>query len=277
MSDTFKAIVANAVATLNAKEFNSAKEDVRRLVDFLNVDGVKNYNSNDTVSEKISKGLNKLINRRLKNEPISHLIGYRWFWENKFIVNRNVLDPRPETECLVGEALSLIKKQTKILDLGTGSGCIGISIALSSPLADVKGCDISLKALRVAKRNAKILGANFNVFRSNWFSNVRESFDLIISNPPYISSDEMLNLSEEVKNFEPLIALTDGSDGFQSFVIIAASLSKYLNPGGVGIFECGHSQAPYVKNIFEIAGFFNNRFVKDLDGRDRAVCVIKDA
>ena len=166
------------------------------------------------------------IRRRLLNEPISQIIGYRKFWKSTFFVDENVLDPRPETELLVEKVLELPSSKLSLIDLGTGSGCIAISIARERPNFEVFASDISNDALKVAKTNSNYYKTSITFIKSDWFTKIDRKFDVIIANPPYISKKEYNNLSLCIRRFEPKIALLAGSKGLDSFKLL---LINFLN------------------------------------------------
>ena len=218
----------------------------------------------------------KVIQRRLRRVPVSHILGYRDFFEHRFIVTPDVLDPRPETELLVVEALK--ESFQNVLDLGTGSGCILLSLLAKKINVQGVGIDISAAAISIARRNAKNLHlesrVNLNV--SDWFSNVgKRKFDLIVSNPPYVHPNHLELLSPEVLH-EPMLALTDNEDGLNAFKEIATNAQKFMVAGGRLIFEIGFDQGPSVAEILNISGFQNIRVLPDLNGSDRIVsCCLK--
>lgn len=215
-----------------------------------------------------------MIHRRAASEPISHIIGKRAFWKHDFRVTADVLDPRPETETLIDLALQGAKPE-RILDLGTGSGCILVSLLSEWPDASGLGTDISEKALAIAGENANAINvaSRATLRQSDWFENVDGLFDLIVSNPPYITQSEMAELSKDVHDFEPHLALTPGGDGLGAYRIIAASLSKFLAPNGHAFFEIGKDQGADVVQIFEQNGFANPSIHQDLNGHERVVAV----
>jgi release factor glutamine methyltransferase len=212
-----------------------------------------------------------LIARRAARAPLSHLLGYRDFYDHRFIVTPDVLDPRPDTESIVAAALE--QPFTRVLDLGTGTGCILLSLLADRPQADGVGVDISDTALAVAARNRSALGLDrrAELLRSDWFDAVAGTFDLIVSNPPYIALNEMAALQPEVRAHEPQIALTDQGDGLSCYRIIAAGAPAHLVPGGRLIVEIGPTQAAAVGALFAAAGFSDLRVIPDLDGRDRGI------
>ena len=218
----------------------------------------------------------KVIQRRLRRVPVSHILGYRDFFEHRFIVTPDVLDPRPETELLVVEALK--ESFQNVLDLGTGSGCILLSLLAKKTNVQGVGIDISAAAISIARRNAKNLHlesrVNLNV--SDWFSNVgKRKFDLIVSNPPYVHPNQLELLSPEVLH-EPMLALTDNEDGLSAFKEIATNAKKFMVSGGRLIFEIGFDQGPAVADILNISGFQDIRVLPDLNGSDRIVsCCLK--
>ncbi|CAI8189790.1 Release factor glutamine methyltransferase [marine metagenome] len=218
----------------------------------------------------------KVIQRRLRRVPVSHILGYRDFFEHRFIVTPDVLDPRPETELLVVEALK--ESFQNVLDLGTGSGCILLSLLAKKINVQGVGIDISAAAISIARRNAKNLHlesrVNLNV--SDWFSNVgKRKFDLIVSNPPYVHPNQLELLSPEVLH-EPMLALTDNEDGLNAFKEIATNAQKFMVAGGRLIFEIGFDQGPAVADILNISGFQDIRVLPDLNGSDRIVsCCLK--
>ncbi|MFP7571519.1 peptide chain release factor N(5)-glutamine methyltransferase [Marivita sp. S2033] len=218
--------------------------------------------------------LNQLVQRRVQREPISHITGKRAFWMHEFAVTADVLDPRPDTETLIETALT--GPFTSVLDLGTGSGCIVLSLLHERPQARGLGTDLSDAALTVARKNAGIVGVTERVSwqRSDWFSDVTGIFDLIVSNPPYIALDEMSSLAPELSH-EPQMALTDGADGLSAYRTIARDAPRFLAPNGRLLVEIGPSQAAAVSGLFERNGLQEIAIHRDLDGRDRVVSGIK--
>ena len=224
---------------------------------------------------------NSLLNRRLKQEPIAYILGYKAFWDYQFKVNPAVLIPRPETELII-EAVqryfSHINKSLEILDLGTGTGCIPITLLKLYPNAIATAIDISNEALEIAKYNAYALDVaeRINIFRSNWFENFTtkfEKFDIITANPPYISLQEWQTLSNEVKNYEPEYALTDYKDGLMHYKTILASLSKYLKPSGKAFFEIGYNQNNQLLDSIKKYDYNTEHVFYDLANIPRVICV----
>jgi release factor glutamine methyltransferase len=201
---------------------------------------------------------------RMARQPVSQITGRRLFWGQSFRVTRDVLDPRPETETLVAEALRA--PFLKMLDLGTGTGCILLSCLKGMPMARGLGTDISDAALQVAVGNTRDLGleARARFRKSDWFANVTGAYDLIVSNPPYIAADEMPDLAPEVRDWEPHQALTPGGDGLDAYRAIARLL-----------VEIGPTQGAAVAALFATAGLVGVRVLPDLDGRDRVVLAVK--
>ncbi|MCV6595526.1 MAG: peptide chain release factor N(5)-glutamine methyltransferase [Mangrovicoccus sp.] len=209
--------------------------------------------------------------RRARREPVSHIIGSRAFYGRDFKVTSDVLDPRPETEILVGEALG--QPYTRLLDLGTGSGAIVLSLLAERPRVTAMATDISAAALSVAQENAASFGVTDRVeFRHcDWWDGVDGQFDLIVSNPPYIAEDELPDLAAELQHYEPMGALSPGGDGLEAYRQIIAGLRGHLRPDGRALFEIGAAQGPAVCALAEQAGFSQILCLPDLDGRDRVV------
>lgn len=199
----------------------------------------------------------KLIQRRSKKEPISHIIGKREFFENDFIVNSQVLDPRYDSEILVNKVFDYFPKSInnlQILELGVGSGCLILSILKHYPKAIAIATDIKKEALNIAKLNAKNLNLTNKIqFKeSNWFESLEEKkFDLIISNPPYIKSKDINSLEDEVKNYDPISALDGGKDGLECYRLIAKDVDRFLKKSAILILEIGQGQEEDVIKIFD--------------------------
>lgn len=212
-----------------------------------------------------------LASRRGAGEPASHILGRRAFFGRNFHVDARVLDPRPETECLIAEALA--QPFRSFLDLGTGSGAIAVTLAAERPQASGLATDLSEQALMVAAQNAATQGVADRIrFRaSDWYQAVSGTFDLIASNPPYIAAAEMEALQPEVRLYEPRMALTDEADGLGAYRIIAAGAPDHLTPGGRLIVEIGPTQAHAVCEMMRDAGLRHIHILPDLDGRDRVV------
>ncbi len=211
------------------------------------------------------------LGKRIDRIPVSHITGRRMFWGREFHIDKSVLDPRPETETLIAEALS--HPFETVLDLGTGSGCILITLLAERPGAIGTGTDISPAAPVMAQANAIALDvsdrAQFCV--ANWFDGISGRFDLIVSNPPYIAAAEMAGLDPEVRNWEPRGALTDDADGLTAYRAIARDALAYLTPGGRLLVEIGPTQGAYVTGVFHAAGLVSVAVHPDMDGRDRVV------
>ena len=210
------------------------------------------------------------IRQRCEGVPVSHLLGWREFYGRRFEVNRDVLDPRPETEALIAEALR--EPFEEVLDLGSGSGCILLTLLAERPEASGVGTDLSPGALTVAVLCTEGLEAagRCALIESDWFGAVRGKYDLIVSNPPYIAADEMAGLARELSH-EPRMALTDEADGLNAYRAIAAGAGVHLRPQGRLLVEIGWRQGAAVAALFEAAGFADVRVLPDLDGRDRVV------
>lgn len=215
------------------------------------------------------------ISARANRQPVSQIIGRRAFWKHDFLVTRDTLDPRPETETLIEAALKWPFE--RVLDLGTGSGAILISLLDERRQASGVGTDISAAALQVAQRNAKAIGVAAEFILSDWFTDVQGQFDLIVSNPPYIALSEMAELSPEVREWEPWGALTDNGDGLAAYRSIAAGALSHLLPGGRLLVEIGPTQAEDVIAIFTGSGLVETQIRRDLDGRDRVIMAQKPA
>lgn len=210
------------------------------------------------------------LTRRCAREPMSHITGRRLFFNHEFRVTPDVLDPRAETETLVQAALS--RDFARVLDLGTGSGAILLSLLAEQSGAVGTGTDISDAALAVARENAARLDLTdrCDLIRSDWFGDVAGQFDLIVSNPPYIGEAEMPDLAPEL-SFEPRLALTDGADGLSAYRAICAGVRAHLVANGWLMVEIGWKQGGDVVALFELAGLVDVGILPDLDGRDRVV------
>lgn len=213
----------------------------------------------------------RLVAQRVTRMPLSHILGRRAFYNNEFLVTPFVLDPRPDTETMVAEALKA--PFAHVLDLGTGSGCILLSLLAERPDASGLGTDLSPDALDVARRNADRLYLTDRCLFlcGNWYEGVEGRFDLIVSNPPYIAADEMPDLSAEIRH-EPRMALTDEADGLSAYRVIVPGAGAHMTPGGRLLVEIGWTQADAVSALFAQAGFQQITVIKDIDHRDRVIC-----
>lgn len=227
----------------------------------------------------------QLIKRRINREPVAYITGEKGFYNCQFLTPPNVLIPRPDTETLVENALTYLKpadnnaSPKKILELGTGSGAIIISLADLFPEHLYFANDLSCEAIKAVKANSKQILKNLviNLFQASWFDSIKRSpfFDIIISNPPYIKALEIETLEEEIKDYEPRLALDGGEDGMKCLNEIIFNVSAYLLPGGVLLLEMGYDQKENVDDIVRACSDLEQaRFVKDLAGHFR-VAIIK--
>jgi release factor glutamine methyltransferase len=231
----------------------------------------------DDLAPEIATRYEQLIAARAQRVPVSHLIGEREFYGRRFKVSSDVLDPRPETETLIEAALA--EPFASVLDIGTGSGCILVTLLAERESAIGVGTDLSEAACLQAAANAVLNGVNIraDIYQSDWFGAVQGQYDLIVSNPPYLAIEEMDNVSAELRDHEPRMALTDEADGLTGYRILAAMGQRFLAPQGRLLAEIGWRQGADVVALFEAAGWENTRLLQDLDGRDRVICAEKAA
>ncbi len=267
-----EALVA-ATRALRGAGIEAAPGDARRLM--AHALGVApdrlSLALHDPMPEGAQDRLDALIAARMTRQPVAQIIGKRLFWGHEFRVTRDTLDPRPETEILVHAALR--HPFAHVLDLGTGTGCILLSLLKSMPFAVGTGTDLSEAALKIAQENAESLkvATRTQFRRSDWFSDIAGRFDLIVSNPPYITQDEMAGLSADVLDWEPHSALTPGGDGLDPCRVIARGAGARMIAGGRILLEIGPSQGDAVSGMLHAQGFEGVTIHRDLDGRDRVV------
>lgn len=242
---------------------------VDRLYILLNLERV--------LSEDEEQLFNKFINERLNNRPIAYIVGNREFMGLDFFVKEGVLIPRPDTEVLVEEVIELAKKKDakNILDIGTGSGAITVSLAKYLENVKVTSVDISDIALEIGKRNAisNEVDDRINFVKSDLFTNIDKEtkFDIIVSNPPYIKREVIETLDKQVKDYEPYNALEGGVDGLDFYRAITKQAKNYLKKGGILAYEVGHDQSEDVSKLMEMDGYTNIYTLKDLQQIDRVV------
>jgi release factor glutamine methyltransferase len=254
----------------------------------LNMERVELYINHDKPLKKNELSLfKKLIKRRINREPVFYITGFKEFWSLKLHVTKDVLIPRPETEILVEEALKIIpddcSSDFNILELGVGSGAIIISLAHEKKNASFFATDISFQSIKIAKKNALTYNLENKIlfFISNWFdafsaANFHEKLDIIVSNPPYIPTNEINKLEHEIKRHEPLKALDGGDDGLLCIKNIILNARLYLKKGGSLLLEIGFDQKESVeKFVYKTNGYDKVKFLKDYAGYDRLAIITK--
>ena len=258
------------------------EESLARFLLMYMLDEMREFNENLALelTEEDEQKYFQLINKHIKDDtPLSHLVGFEYFYDRKFKVTSDVLSPRMETEELVYKVIDYIRKNNltniKILDLCTGSGIIGITLKKELEEFDVKilASDISSRALTVAKENASSLEADISFVESDLFSNIQDKFDIIVSNPPYIANDDKKTIKENVLNYDPHLALFADEEGMYFYRNIVEEARQYLTEKGIMFFEIGYDQKEKIITLGE-----NNKFetvvYKDINGRDR-IAVLK--
>ena len=251
----------------------SSQLDIELLVlHLLNIDKNVLYRDNPSLTKETCNELKDLIKRRENGEPLAYLINQIGFWNLSLYVDNKVLVPRPETETIIQNILETFSSnQIKVLDLGTGSGAIGLSLAKERKNWEVICSDMSLEAIKVTEKNMLMNSLNVSLVNSNWLAAFKnECFDLIVSNPPYINPSDPRVLSDGLK-FEPIEALVSDCGGFKDIEQIVKESSKTLNNSGYLFLEHGYDQSDEVISIFENYDFSQIRTFKDLNGDDR-VC-----
>ena len=248
---------------------NSINKDKKHIV----------LNPKETLNTDQLTNFKDLIERRKKGEPIAYLINKKEFWNSEFFVNKDVLIPRPDTELLIEEVLRIYSKNTQlqVLDIGTGSGCILLSILKERSNFYGTGIDISKKSINISKFNAKQLNLKSRVkfFHSSIDNFKIGKYDLIVSNPPYIELPSLKYLEKDVVNFEPRLALSGGFDGFSKIRKVIRKTSSLIKKNGKFILEIGFNQKNKVKRILKKEGFYINKAIKDYGNNDRCIISTK--
>ena len=277
-------------ATTLVKAWTSARNRLREarvdspVIDArLLVEAAANVTRTDLISDPyrelgpdVVAALDRLVERRSRREPLSHILGRKGFWKIMVQVNADVLTPRPETEVIVDHALRAFAEHERfeVLDLGVGSGAILLAILAERPVARGLGVDISEEALAVARENAANLGlaGRAALLRGDWTAGLGgDAFDLVVANPPYVRSGELAGLEPEVRDHEPRLALDGGEDGLRDYRVLAPEILRVLKPGGLLLVEVGADQGDAVAGLFVAAGATGVRVLKDLCDRDRVV------
>lgn len=255
---------------LQAKGIEDARTDAWTLLEYVtNITRSYYYmHMNEEISEEDAEEYQRLLKRRGGREPVQYITGEAWFYGRSFRVNPHVLIPRQDTEILVEEVLKQTMPGMRVLDLCTGSGCILLTLLKEASVTGA-GSDISPEALQVAEQNRKRLKVHGSWIESDLFEKIGGTFDLIVSNPPYIASGVIRELEPEVREHEPLRALDGGRDGLDFYRRIVREAPEYLNPGGWLFLEIGYDQGESLRNLLEEAGFVSVEIVKDLAGLDR--------
>ena len=236
-------------------------------------------NLNKNISKDQFHEFKSLLKKRYNKHPIAYIIKNKEFWKSNFYVNDSVLIPRPETELIIEQVLNSHQKNkfNKILDIGTGSGCIIISLLKELKHAKGTGVDISKNAIKVAKINAKMqqLSNRIKFEHSDVDKFLSNKYDLIVSNPPYIKKNEIKSLQEDIKNYEPLIALDGGINGFSGIKKVVYNAYRLLKKNGVFILEIAHNQSNEVRSILMSKNFYVIKTSKDLSGKNRCIVSLK--
>ena len=236
-------------------------------------------NSKENLKDKYLNSFNSLIERRRKGEPVAYLVNKKEFWKNTFYVDKNVLIPRPDTELIVAQVLKTYSKDKylQVLDIGTGSGCILLSLLAERPQFCGTGIDISKQSINVSKYNAKRLNLTNRVkfYNSDVDNFKNRKYDLIVSNPPYIEISNLKYLERDVINFEPKLALNGGFDGFSKIRKVINKASILIKKNGKFILEIGFNQKNKVIKILKEEGFYVNKAIKDYGNNDRCIISTK--
>lgn len=275
---TYSDLYKSSVEKLIENGISEAAVDVRLLFDtLLNKD--RNFilvHGDDAVSDNEVNIISEAINKRCQHIPLQHITGVADFMGLTFKVNENVLIPRFDTECLVEEVLKEICDGAKVLDVCTGSGCIILSLMCFRNDIDATAVDISEGALEVAKENAKRLSKDVRFIQGDLFENVADAnFEYILSNPPYIRTEEINGLMEEVKDHDPMLALDGGADGLDFYRRLSKDAIDHLKIGGKVFFEIGNDQGKDVSDILKVDGYRSVEVIKDYAGNDRIVCAVR--
>lgn len=270
---TYREAVGMGEKTLSEAGIVDIKTDAWMLLEMAaKIDRSFYYmHMNDEITQEQLSEYEAVLKKRAEHIPLQYIVGEAEFMGLPFKVNSSVLIPRQDTETLVEEALKVAKPGMKVLDMCTGSGCIIISILHHGKELEGYASDISKHAINVAKENAKLNQAAVSFETGDLFDHIKGKYDIIVSNPPYIRTEEIAKLMPEVQNFEPFDALDGKEDGLFFYHRIVGQAGEYLNPGGYLLFEIGFDQGKDVSELMKQAGFGSVQVIKDLAGNDRVV------
>ena len=275
--------LAEAAAQLSSAGISDARREARLLVataldwDAARVLGFPEAEMTTAAGERLAT----LLARRSAREPISRILGHREFWSLRFELSPDTLDPRPDSETLIEAALALLEDRDRayrVLDFGTGTGCLLLALLSELPRAIGTGVDLSDPALEMARRNAAALGLGTRAqfLCGNWGDPVSGAWDIILANPPYIASADIDRLSPEVARFEPRRALDGGGDGLSAYRLLAPAIARLLAPTGSAVIEIGAGQAQRVAALMAGAGLALRAIRHDLSGVDRCLVLGRD-
>ena len=272
-------LIKESLLKLKHKNINNPELDLRILLKHASKKNneiiLSNINLDNIDIAKFKTFLQKRINR----QSIAKIINNKAFWKYDFYVNNFVLDPRPETELIIEQVLKIYKNKNhklKILDVGTGSGCIAVSLAKEFKNASITAIDISKEALEVAAKNLNIHNCGNQIqLKLIDYKNINSKFDLIVSNPPYLTNYQFNNADPEVKNFEPKLALVGGDDGLKFYREYSNNLKYLMNKGAYFVCEIGINQRQDCEQIFQNSGLYLNKIVNDLQGIERILSFLK--
>lgn len=274
-------LLAEARTSLAEARIDDARLDARLIVEHFSgttqADAIGKPEM--PVGQEAVSAIQQAIARRIAGEPVHRILGFREFYGLRLNLSPETLEPRPDTETLVDAVLPFLRRlaareaKCRVLDLGTGTGAIALALLAEVPEATAVGVDISADALATAARNARDngLSARFEAIQSDWFEKISGSFHVIVSNPPYIPTQELETLQSEVREFDPARALDGGPDGLGAYRTIAEQANAYLETGGRIAVEIGHTQRRDVAPLFDASGFRLIEARSDLGGRDRVL------
>ena len=272
-------IIYQSLLKLRQKKLPTPELDLKILLKHASLTSKEIILSNLTDNDFNINYFKYLLNKRLNNEPIAKIIKRKYFWKSKFFVNYNVLDPRPESELIIEEVLRNIddkNKNLKILDIGTGSGCLAISLAMEFPRSKITAIDVSPKALEVSKINVNFYNLSDQIdLKLIDLKDIKEKYDVIISNPPYLTEEEYTASQEEIKKYEPKIALVGGKDGLKFYKLFAKKISKILKNNSIFVCEIGHNQLNSCLKIFQDSNLILRKTSKDIQKYNRTLTFSK--
>lgn len=279
MADTVRSLLAAARKRLRENDVGDEALDSRLLLQraagLTHADIIADPDR--PVSGEEVHGFEAMLHRRLAHEPISRILGEREFYGRMFRVTPDVLDPRPDTETLIDVTLPMLRPGMRVLDLGSGSGAIIVTLLAERRDTTGVAVDLSAAALAITQSNAERHGVaqRLTGIEGSWFDGVEGRYDLIVSNPPYIPAGDIAGLEPDVRNFDPHLALAGGDDGLAAYRAIAGGAGGYLAPQGRIVVEIGAGQASDVRHIFTSHGFTLTDQGKDLGGHIRAVVFVR--